>query len=159
MWLGTVKGSSLASAAASQQVTSTELPARRGTIVDRKGVELAVSEPADDVSATPYLVRDPAKTAARLAPILGLEASALLQKLARRDTGFAYLARALPADQADRVQKLHLPGVQLTPSHRRVYPRDFLASQLLGTIGTDGKGLSGLEYSRNRELRGSGGER
>ena len=51
LFLGTIKGSSLSSAAASQQVSSLELPARRGTIVDRHGSELAVSEPADDVSA------------------------------------------------------------------------------------------------------------
>jgi cell division protein FtsI (penicillin-binding protein 3) len=159
LWLGTVKGSSLASAAASQQVTSTVLPARRGTIVDRKGVELAVSEPADDVSATPYLVRDPAKTAARLAVVLGVDPDTLLEKLVRRDTGFVYLARALPAAQAARVQKLELPGIQLTPNHRRVYPRQFLASQVLGAVGTDGTGLSGLEYSRERELQGSNGQR
>jgi cell division protein FtsI (penicillin-binding protein 3) len=158
-FLGTIKGSSLASAAASQQVTSLELPARRGTIVDRHGVELAVSQPADDVSATPYLVKDPIKTAARLAPLLGVDADALVRKLARRDTGFVYLARALPANQSEQVQKLDLPGIQLTPGHRRVYPRGYLASQLLGSVGIDGNGLSGIEYAREDVLKGSDGER
>src|SRR5919205_1633874 len=100
LFLGTIKGSSLASAAASQQVSSLELPARRGTIVDRNGSELAVSEPADDVSATPYLVKDPVKTAAKLAPLLQSDENQLVKKLAQRDTGFVYLARALPANQA-----------------------------------------------------------
>src|ERR671935_3312957 len=77
LFLGTIKGSSLSSAAASQQVSSLELPARRGTIVDRHGVELAVSEPADDISATPYLVKDPIKTAAKLAPLLGVDEDVL----------------------------------------------------------------------------------
>src|SRR5919205_4589334 len=80
LFLGTIKGSSLASAAASQQVSSLELPARRGTIVDRHGVELAVSEPADDISATPYLVKDPVRTAQRLAPILGSPEDELVKK-------------------------------------------------------------------------------
>jgi cell division protein FtsI (penicillin-binding protein 3) len=159
LWLGTVKGSRLAGVAASQQVTAAELPARRGTIVDRTGVDLAVSEPADDVSATPYLVRDPVKAAARLAPALGLDEGVLVRKLARRDTGFVYLARALPADQADRVRRLKLAGVQLTPNHARIYPRQFLASQLLGSVGVDGGGLSGLEYADDALLHGKDGER
>jgi cell division protein FtsI (penicillin-binding protein 3) len=159
LFLGAIKGSSLASAATNQQVSSIELPARRGTIVDRNGFELAVSEPADDVSATPYLVKDPVKTAGRLAPLLGVEADTLIKKLARRDTGFVYLARALPANQGASVDKLHLPGIQLTASHRRIYPRNELASQLLGSVGTDGNGLSGVEYSQDRTLKGIDGER
>jgi cell division protein FtsI (penicillin-binding protein 3) len=159
LFLGAIKGSSLASAAASQQVSSLELPARRGTIVDRNGSELAVSEPADDVSATPYLVKDPVGTGAKLAPLLGVREDDLIKKLARRDTGFVYLARALPANQAERVERLHLAGIQLTEGHRRVYPHNELASQLLGAVGVDGDGLSGLEYSQNRTLRGTDGER
>jgi cell division protein FtsI (penicillin-binding protein 3) len=159
LFLGAIKGSSLASAAASQQVSSLELPARRGTIVDRNGSELAVSEPADDISATPYLVKDPVKTAAKLAPLLGTSEADLIKQLARRDTGFVYLARALPANRAERVQRLHLPGIRLTDGHRRVYPHNELASQLLGTVGVDGDGLGGLEYSQNRTLRGTDGER
>src|SRR5919198_355256 len=120
LFLGTIKGSSLASAAANQQVSSLELPARRGTIVDRNGSELAVSEPADDVSATPYLVKDPVKTAARLAPLLGKSEDDLVRALARRDTGFVYLARALPANQAARGESIEIrdtkpakPGARL----------------------------------------------
>ncbi len=159
IWLGGVRGDSLASAAASQQVTSVELPAERGAIVDRNGSPLAVSEPAADVSATPYLVKDPLRAAERLAPILGQTPEALVQKLAQKHSGFAYLARNLPADQAAKVQRLKLTGIDTTPGHLRFYPRTFLASQLLGSVGTDGRGLAGLEYARNDVLRGSDGER
>ena len=55
-WLATVKGHTLQNAARTQQVADNTVPARRGTIVDRHGIELAVSESAADVSATPYLV-------------------------------------------------------------------------------------------------------
>jgi cell division protein FtsI (penicillin-binding protein 3) len=158
LFLGTIKGSSLSNAAASQQVTSLELPARRGTIVDRNGTELAVSDPAYDVSATPYLVKDPVKTAAKLAPLLEMDDSALVKKLAQRTT-FTYLKRAVPANEGTKIGDLELPGIQLTSSHRRVYPGNYLASQLLGSVGTDGDGLSGLEYSDDKLLRGSDGER
>ena len=159
LWLGGVRSGSLASAATSQQVSSSKLPAERGSIVDRKGNPLAVSEPASDISATPYLVKDPIKAAERLAPVLGQTPEALVQKLARKDTGFVYLARNLPAAQAARVQKLNLTGIDLEPGHLRFYPREFLAAQLLGSVGTDGRGLSGIEYERNKTLTGTDGER
>ena len=159
LWLGAVRAGALASAAASQQVTSTRLPAQRGSIVDRKGVELAVSEPAADVSATPYLVKDPVREARRLARILGQAPEQLVEKLARKDTGFVYLARNIPAALASRVRRLDLAGVDVMPGHLRFYPRRFLASQLLGSVGTDGRGLSGIEYARNATLDGRDGER
>jgi len=159
MWLGTVKGNRLTAAATTQQVATTDVPARRGAIVDREGIELAVSEPADDISATPYLVKDPVKTAARLAPILGVPAAELTTKLARRDTGFVYLARRVPAERAQKVEKLGIEGIDLTAGTRRVYPREWLASQVLGSVGTEGHGLSGIEYLREKQLHGVDGKR
>ena len=158
-WLGVVKAGTLKRAAAVQQTADIVVPARRGAITDSNGIELAVSEPAFDVAATPYLVKDPAAAAAKLAPALGRREDDVLRQLARRDTGFAYLARHVPAAQAGRVQRLHVPGLQFIPEYRRVYPRDWTASQLLGSVGTDGEGLSGLEYSLDRALRGRDGER
>jgi len=159
VWLGGVRSGSLASAATSQQVSSTALPAARGSIVDRKGNPLAVSEPAADVSATPYQVKDPIKAAEKLAPVLGQTPEALVQKLARKDTGFVYLARDIPAARAAKVERLKLAGIFLAPGHLRFYPREFLAAQLLGSVGTDGNGLSGLEYEHNKALTGTDGER
>ena len=57
------------------------------------------------------------------------------------------------------MQKLDLPGIELTAAHRRVYPRQYLASQLLGSVGTDGNGLSGIEYADDKLLQGTNGER
>jgi cell division protein FtsI/penicillin-binding protein 2 len=157
--LGTLKGGMLTRAAASQQVSETVVPAHRGTIVDRRGVELAVSQAADDVSATPYLVKDPVKASRQLAPLLGLPEADILKKLARRDTGFVYLARRLPGDKADKVRALNIAGVDLAPGQRRTYPRDYLASQVLGSINMDGKGASGLEYELESRLHGTDGRR
>jgi len=159
LWLGTVQGSSLATAASSQQVSTITVPARRGTITDTHGVELAVSEAADDVSATPYLVKDPLRAARKLAPILARPVDRIAAQLARKDTGFVYLARGLPASQGDRISRLKIAGIALTPAYRRVYPRDTLASQVLGKLGTDGEGLSGLEYADDHLLRGRDGTR
>ncbi|MCU0312921.1 MAG: penicillin-binding protein 2 [Solirubrobacteraceae bacterium] len=157
-YMGVVKGGGLSNVASSQQVDERVVPARRGAITDRHGAPLATSEPADDVSATPYLVKNPVAVAAKLAPILGVEEATLVKELARRDTGFVYLARRLPADKADKVKALGLEGVDLTPGYLRAYPRGMLASQVIGAVGTDGNGLFGLEYERDKALRGRDGE-
>ncbi|MGI8511035.1 MAG: peptidoglycan D,D-transpeptidase FtsI family protein [Solirubrobacteraceae bacterium] len=158
-YLGAVKAPGLRDAAASQQVAVVKVPARRGTVTDRHGVDLAVSEPADDVTANPMLIKDAPGVARRLAPILGVPADELLAKLAERERGFVYLKRLLPSSRARRVEKLEIEGIDLIPSSRRIYPQRYLASQLLGNVGIDGAGLSGLEYSRDKVLRGREGER
>ena len=158
-WLGVVKADSLKSAAATQQKSDIVVPARRGTITDVNGTELAVSQPAQTIAATPYLIKDPAATAAKLAKVLRKPEEGILKQLARRDTGFVYVAHGVPARRAQRVQDLRIEGLQFIPEYSRDYPRDWMASQLLGSVGTDGDGLSGLEYMLNKKLKGSDGER
>lgn len=156
--LGTLKGGMLTKAAASQQTADTVVPAHRGTIVDRKGVELAVSEAADDISATPYLIPNKGKAAKQLAPLLNTDEATVLKKLSNACC-FVYLGRSIPGDQADKIRKLEIPGIDLAPGQRRTYPGDYLASQVLGTVNMAGKGASGLEYSLDKVLHGTDGER
>ncbi len=157
--LGTLQGGKLARAATSQQVTEPIVPAHRGTIVDRHGTELAVSQAADDVTATPYLVTDAAKAATQLAPLLGVDENVVLKQLSRRDTGFVYLGHHVPGDAADKIRALKIPGIDFTPGQRRTYPRDFLASQVLGGVNMAGKGYAGVEYSLDSKLHGTDGQR
>jgi cell division protein FtsI (penicillin-binding protein 3) len=158
LYLGGPHAGALRRAARSQQLTNVTVPAERGTITDRNGVALAISEPAQELTADPYLIRQPLQAAQHLAPLLGLTEGQVLAKLSEH-TGFVYLAHALPYRQARQVLALKIPGVQGTPVMRRVYPRETLAAQVLGIVGTEGKGLSGLEYSRNSLLAGHAGER
>ncbi|HSZ70801.1 MAG TPA: penicillin-binding protein 2 [Solirubrobacteraceae bacterium] len=158
LYLGVLHSAALRKVARTQQVTEESVPAQRGTITDRDGVILATSEPADEVSATPYLVRAPLSAATRLAPLLGRSRSSVLTDLSER-SGFVYLARTLPATQAHAILALHIPGVNATPTMRRVYPRGALAGQVLGLVNTEGKPMSGLEYSANSILRGQSGQR
>jgi cell division protein FtsI/penicillin-binding protein 2 len=132
--------------------------APRGAITDRNGVDLAISEPAQDISADPYLISDPLGAARQLAPLLAQTQSSVLSKLSER-RGFVYLARSLPARAAQSVLALNIAGVTGTPVMRRVYPRGTLAAQVLGVVGTEGGGLAGLEYSQNTQLAGRSGER
>ena len=90
-WIGTVKAGSLGARAVQQQVEDTVVHASRGTILDRHGMELAVSEDAVTVFAYPFLIKDPAAVSARLAPLLGVSEDELLKKLSDRKSTFVYL--------------------------------------------------------------------
>ena len=150
VYLATIKGSTLRRAATEQQASDVKVPAPRGTITDRHGVDLAVSEPADDVAADPLLIKEPLTVAQQIAAPLGQSPDRVLQKLSQRDRGFVYLARNLPSVRARGIERLKIEGIDTIPSSRRTYPQGWLASQLLGTVGTDGDGLAGLEYSQDR---------
>lgn len=141
-----------------QRVRTMDLPAQRGQILDRNGAWLALSTPADDVYADPQLVDDPWGTATRLSPLLGVGVPDLVHAMTSDGT-FVYLARQLGRGASDRVQRLALPGIGLLPTSKRSYPAGSLASQVLGFVGTDGVGLTGLELGYQDVLAGTPGER
>ncbi len=160
IWVGPVRADELRAEASTQQQATLTVPARRGTIADVNGHELAVSQPAASIAATPYLVEDKAAAARKMAPLLRQTPARLLRKLSPGPkVGFVYLARGVPADTAGKVERLGIAGLEFIPEFRRVYPRDWMASQLLGHVGAEHKGLSGLEYALDDRLRGRDGER
>jgi cell division protein FtsI (penicillin-binding protein 3) len=158
-WLGTVKAGALKERAVTQQEEDLTVAARRGTITDRHGLELAVSEDATTVFANPFLIKRPAAVAAKLAPLLDIPEDELLRELSDREQGFVYLKRKLDATNGHRVAQLGIEGIGTTTEPKRSYPQGALASQVLGLVGTDNTGLSGLEYSQQDKLGGSDGKR
>ena len=158
IWLGTVKSGSLSDRAVSQQIEDIPEPARRGTIVDRNGVQLAVSEDSVTVFAHPFLIDDPVKIAAQLAPLVGRSEDDLLRELSSKET-FVYLRRKMDASLGEQIEELGIEGIGTVTEPKRVYPQGYLASQVLGIVGTENVGLAGLEYSQDELLRGEDGER
>jgi cell division protein FtsI/penicillin-binding protein 2 len=157
-WLQGVQGAKLASEATYQQTEAVTVPGLRGSVLDRFGNPLAVSEDAKTIYATPYQVKNPPRTAARLAAVLGLKQADVLKSLSE-ESGFAYVARKVDLPDAARVARLELPGIGELPDSRRTYPQGDLAAQTIGAVGAEGEGLNGLEASEDPVLRGSDGER
>ncbi|MFI5028311.1 MAG: peptidoglycan D,D-transpeptidase FtsI family protein [Solirubrobacterales bacterium] len=157
-WLQGVQGAQLASEAAYQQTESVMVPGLRGTILDRHGDALAASEDASTIYATPYQVKDPSKTADKLAAILGEQRSTILKALKVR-SGFSYVARRVPLPAAARIERLQLPGIGELPDSRRTYPQGEMAGQVIGAVGDENQGLTGLELGEDGTLRGTDGER
>jgi cell division protein FtsI (penicillin-binding protein 3) len=163
-YLGLIDAGSLQQHAAAQQVSTVAIPAQRGTITDRHGTVLALSEAADEISADPYLIegdrnRTPGQAAALLAPLLGQPRAQVLAELTKPRTGFVYLAYDLPAARGTQIANLRINGIGVKAVEQRVYPRSWSAAQVLGWVGSSGAGLGGIEYEYNSALRGQGGTR
>ncbi|HEX8930690.1 MAG TPA: penicillin-binding protein 2 [Actinomycetota bacterium] len=148
---------SLDEAAAKQRLRTIDLPAERGRIFDHDGGDLALSVPARTVYAQPRLIKDPAGTARRLAPVLRQPASAILARL-ESGGAWTYLARKIPVSRGQAVARLDLPGIGVLTDTMRRYPSGQLASQVLGFVGADGTGLAGLEQRYNGMLAGHAGQ-
>jgi cell division protein FtsI/penicillin-binding protein 2 len=161
-WLGTLDSGTLQKAAATQQVVTVRTPAERGTITDRNGVQLAISESADDVIADPFLTvkQNPQRIAQELSPLLHVPVLALLAKLTKANSGWEPLAYRIPTAVANQISKLRINGITMTADTKRLYPRPWTASQVIGwTAPWDGHGESGLEYLYNKALSGVTGVR
>ncbi|HEU0018890.1 MAG TPA: penicillin-binding protein 2 [Thermoleophilaceae bacterium] len=158
-WIGTAGSGDLKARAATQQVEELTVSARRGTITDRNGVELAVSEDSVTVFGNPLQIKDPAGVAARLAPIVDEDEQELTELLADRSTGFVYLAHKIPPAEGQQVEKLEIEGIGTVAEPRRTYPQGELAGQLIGAVGVENEGLTGIEQQYEDSLHGDDGQR
>ncbi|MGH9180533.1 MAG: peptidoglycan D,D-transpeptidase FtsI family protein [Acidimicrobiales bacterium] len=140
----------------SQRVRELVLPAYRGAIFDRNGHDLALTVRQSSVVANPRMVSDPLAAAAVLAPVLDM-APEVVQDRLTRDQAFVYLARTVDDAVARQVKALGVVGVELRLEPERFLPAGPLAVPLLGRVGTDNTGLSGLEIQFDTELAGRPG--
>jgi len=156
-WIQGVKASSLSRLAQSQQHETVTIPASRGTIYDRMGVQLALGEQATTVYADPKQIRDARHAALVAGRTLGLNPGRLYTELADRRHGFVYVARKANPARATALAKRDLAGFGFYPEERRLYPQRTVASQVLGFAGVDNHGLAGLELALDEQLSGRDG--
>jgi cell division protein FtsI (penicillin-binding protein 3) len=156
-WLQGVRAESLARLGQTQHRESVTLPASRGTLFDRTGVELGLGEQATTVYANPKQVVNPRAAALAVERTLGLDANSVYPELADRTRGFVYVERQADPAQAAALQRLKLSGFGFYPEERRTYPQGSVAAQVLGYVGIDGDGLSGLELQFDKALSGHAG--
>ena len=149
------QGERLKVMAEEQYLREIELPPRRGRIFDRNGAELASTADVDSIYCNPRRFTDVPQASRQLARVLGLDARDLEKRLAQRRY-FAWIKRKVTPDEVSAVRALDLPGVAFTREPRRFYPNRGLAATVMGTSGSDGRGLDGVELSYDAYLRGSG---
>ncbi|MDF3819778.1 penicillin-binding protein [Leptospira sp. 96542] len=125
---------------------------QRGTIFDRRGIELAISRESATVGIEPSNIYDPELTSQELSPVLNIPTNKLLQTITGKQNYFL-LKREIELTKAEKIKTLSLPGVRVEKEYKRIYPQGSLASGLIGFTGyDDDKALSGLETLYNLEL-------
>jgi cell division protein FtsI (penicillin-binding protein 3) len=143
-----------------QQLRTVETTAKRGDILDRAGRVLAYSVDADSIYAVPTEISDPDAAARALCGVLedcgSRERTALADRI-RRGRAFVYVRRQVSPDEAGRVAALDLEGIGFMKENRRFYPNKELAAQVLGYVGIDNTGLSGIEASYDAFIKGRPG--
>jgi len=140
-----------------QQQRIFEISPMRGTIYDRKGRELAVSLPMDSVFADPAEIADVGMVARLLSGVLDVPAEDLATKIEEARTPVR-LARKLSPETFQRISDMNLKGVFFQKENRRVYPQRELAASVLGYVDLDEKGIGGIEYSLDKQIRGRPGK-
>lgn len=142
------------SVAEKQQQRTVLVPARRGAIYDRRGRPLALSLRAYTVYASPVEVSNAATEAALLAPVVGVRAADLEDRLRHAPRAFS-IKRQISKDLAQRIRNLNLRGIGVQNDIKRSYPNRTLAAGVLGYVGSDDQGLAGLESGLNSLVEGT----
>ena len=139
-----------------QSERTINLDPRRGPILDRGGRPLAVSVDAESLYAVPQDVTDPRATAAALGRALSLDPAARreVQAKLQKSRAFVWIQRKVDPSTARRVRDLQLEGIGFLAEHRRYYPQRELGAHVLGYVGLDNTGMSGVEYAFEKEIRG-----
>ncbi len=159
--LQVVQHDELVARAERQQMSTVPAPAKRGEIFDRDGRLLAYSVDADTIYAVPTEITDPGTTAARLCEALDDCTKKTRDELKERlsqQRAFVYVKRRATPMQAKRVLALELDGIGFRKESKRFYPNRELAANLLGYVGVDNVGLSGLEATYDKSVRGREGK-
>ena len=155
----------LESAALAQQLRRTALPAGRGTIYDRQGRVLAMSATTYTVYISPAELvmygEDPELIARELGGILSVEPDRILDLCADRRSWYKTVARQVGEETASTIRAFKaeqdIQSVKLEPGTRRYYPFSDLAAHVIGFVGTENTGLSGVEFTENESLTGQEG--
>ncbi|MDD5258701.1 MAG: penicillin-binding transpeptidase domain-containing protein [bacterium] len=136
-----------------QYIQTVEIKPKRGTIFDCQGRELALSVDVDSVCAFPRQIENVQETAAKLAKALDLDQEVIKEKL-KTDKYFVWIDRKIDAEQAKAVKLYKLKGVGFVKESKRCYPDEHLANQLLGFVGIDNDGLTGIEKYYDEYIKG-----
>ncbi len=130
------------------------LNSRRGDIIDRNGVELAVSLDSYSLYADPKLIENPKSTARKISRMLKINYSKVRKKLSKKESRFQWIKRHIDKIQYEKIKALKIRGLAFKVEPKRVYPNRRLLSQVLGFVGLQNQGLEGIELEYEDHLSG-----
>ena len=142
----------------SSSIARTSHSVQRGSIFDRNGKQLAVSTNFYHMGVTPSLIDDAEEFSKLCAPLLQLEPEKIADIITNTSSqAFVYIKKKIDQDTYEKLEALtdkngYGAYVRYDRIPGRIYPENTLASQLIGFMGDDGTGLSGIEYSMQDTL-------
>jgi cell division protein FtsI (penicillin-binding protein 3) len=140
-----------------QQQREIPLSAKRGVIYDRAGRELAMSVLVDSAFAVPTEVKDLPTAISLITRITGEDRNVVLADCRAHKT-FCWVARKADDETIERIKSLNLQGIHFQKEPKRFYPARDLAAQVIGSVGMEDVGQSGIEHEFDDELRGRSGQ-
>ena len=157
-WLQLVAGDELSERMRSQVGYDLAIQSPRGTITDRNGREMAVSLMTKSLYIDPNHVSDPDALATDLAPLINMPEQEILDDISAGG-GFVWVKRRMEHDEYEAVRKMvreksYTDCVGFRDEAKRYYPNDILGANVLGFVGTDDKGLDGIEQGLDGLLKG-----
>ncbi|MEW6182595.1 MAG: stage V sporulation protein D [Bacillota bacterium] len=155
-WLQLVRGGELEQGAQENRIRHIDVEARRGDIRDRNGKVLVTSVSCESIVAMPAQVSDPSPTAEKLSSVLGIDRDEVYKRVTAKSS-FVWLKRKVDYKTGQQVRGLRLDGIELIEESRRQYNHGTLASHVLGFVGIDNQGLTGIEMTHDKDLRGKPG--
>ncbi len=137
-----------------------EIKGERGDILDRNGVAIAVNKPSYELDINPsYLDSTDKKILLSKLPLIINISKDSLTKILGKHNVFVRVTTRLTAEQKDKILSIGLKnGIAITPTEERIYPFHNLLSNVLGFVGNDDNGLSGIEFKFNGFLEGVNGK-
>jgi cell division protein FtsI (penicillin-binding protein 3) len=136
-----------------QQQRIIEISPKRGAIYDRNMHALAMSIKVDSAFAIPNEIKDKALAAQLLSGVLGIPAD-LVESRLDSSQNFVWIERKLTPEKSEAIIALNLKGVYTQAENKRFYPKADLASHVVGFVDVDEKGLGGIEYALDNQIRG-----
>jgi cell division protein FtsI (penicillin-binding protein 3) len=140
-----------------QQQRAIPLAAKRGVIYDRGGHELAMSVVVDSAFAVPTEVKDLPTAVNLITRITGDDYNVVLADCRAHKT-FCWVARKANDETIERINSLKLQGIHFQKEPKRFYPARDLAAQVLGSVGMEDSGQSGIEHEFDDQLSGHPGK-
>jgi cell division protein FtsI (penicillin-binding protein 3) len=135
-----------------QQQRTVEITPKRGIIYDRNMRALAMSVPVKSAFAVPAEIVDEPLAARLLSSVLGVPQEALEARMAS-SRSFVWISRKLPPEKVEAIEGLNLKGIYFQDENQRFYPKRDLAAHVLGFVDPDEKGLAGIEYQLDGQIR------
>jgi len=158
MYVQGVLRSGLIEKADRQCPIKTDIQNARHRINDRNGAPLAESVQVESCFVDPSLVRNKRQVAGQLAAVFGFNEASFLARLRKANGSFLWVKRDVASPAAEKIRILKIPGVGFKSETRRHYPMGVMASHLLGFVGRDGAGLSGIEGGFDKTLNKTSGQ-